>query len=303
MSHPALDVNDASPMLRIRIDLAYDGGSFHGWAVQPGLDSVQGAVEAGLEMVIRRRVRTVVAGRTDAGVHAAHQVVHCDLTAQEWSDVSRYREGVTSESALVRRLNGVLRSHQGSIVIRGAMVAPPGFDARFSARGRAYRYRISDRLDTRDPLQRRFTHWHGTRLNLALMQAEADSLLGLHDFLSYCKPREGATTIRTLRRFDLHRDSSGVIHAELEADAFCHHMVRALVGSSMLVGEGKRGAGWMLTRLSERRRGPDVRLAPAQGLVLERIDYPKSADDIAAQAHRARARRTAPVSDANEPRP
>lgn len=279
-------------LVRIRIDLAYDGGAYHGWAIQPGLDSVQGAVEAGLEMVIRRPVRTVVAGRTDAGVHAAHQVIHCDLTPQEWTHVSRQRPGVTSEDALVRRLNGVLRSQEGSVVIRRAVVAPDGFDARFSARGRSYRYRIADQLDSRDPLQRRFTHWHGTELSLSLMQAEADSMLGLHDFLSFCKPREGATTIRSLRRFDLHRDRLGVIHAELEADAFCHNMVRALVGSSMLVGEGKRPAGWMFERLSEQRRGSDVRLAPAHGLVLERIDYPESAEGLAAQALRARARRT-----------
>lgn len=291
MPETVQDTNTAEPMKRIRIDLAYDGGSFHGWAVQPGLASVQGVVEDGLAMVIRRDVRTTVAGRTDAGVHAAHQVIHCDLTEQEWEAVSRQREGVKPEDALVRRLNGVLRSQEGSVVIRSAAVAPAGFDARFSAGGRTYRYRISDRLETRDPLQRRYTHWHGTPLSVPLMQAEADSMLGLHDFLSYCKPREGATTIRTLRRFDLYRDPAGVIHAELEADAFCHNMVRALVGSAMLVGEGKRPAGWMEQRRQEQRRGPDVRLAPARGLVLERIDYPETAEELAVQAQRTRARR------------
>ncbi|MGO1181873.1 MAG: tRNA pseudouridine(38-40) synthase TruA [Micrococcaceae bacterium] len=300
MSETVNDQIASEPMMRIRIDLAYDGESFHGWAVQPGLASVQGAVEAGLQMVIRRSIRTTVAGRTDAGVHAAHQVIHCDLTPEEWNAVSRQREGVEPEDALVRRLNGVLRAQEGSIVIRSAAVAPVGFDARFSAGGRAYRYRISDRLDTRDPLQRRFTHWHGTPLSLALMQAEADSMLGLHDFLSYCKPREGATTIRTLRRFDLYRDALGVIHAELEADAFCHNMVRALVGSAMLVGEGKRPPGWMEQRRAEQRRGPDVRLAPARGLVLERIDYPETAEELAEQARRTRARRSVSMGAVDE---
>lgn len=290
----ALTVDDdtvVDPALtRVRVDLAYDGASYHGWARQPGLPSVQEALEDGLEKIIRRRVRTIVAGRTDAGVHAAHQVVHFDLTEEEWFSITRGRVGLAPESSLVRRLNGVLQAEQGAILVRAAQRAPRGFDARFSALSRQYRYMISDRLSTRDPLRRVFTHWHGTTLDADLMNSEAQSVLGLHDYLSFCKPREGATTIRTLQDFDVVRERDETITAYLQADAFCHNMVRALVGSSMLVGEGKREPGWLARRMRKQERGSDVRLAPAHGLVLEHVEYPGD-DEMSHRAERTRAKR------------
>ena len=175
--------------VRVRLDLAYDGGTFHGWARQPGLDSVQGALEDGLERILRRPVRTVVAGRTDAGVHARGQVVHLDLTETEWAGLTRGRPGLEPATSLTRRLGGVLSGWGGAVVVHGAGRAPAGFDARFSALWREYEYRIDDAPAARDPRTRGFTHWHGAALDDRLMALEADAVLGLHDFLSFCRPR------------------------------------------------------------------------------------------------------------------
>lgn len=282
-------------LVRVRLDLAYDGTDYKGWATQPGLPTVQGALEAALAMIIRRPVRTVVAGRTDAGVHARGQVVHFDLTAAEWSAVTRHREGLEPESTLVRRLSGALSREQGALVIQRASLAPEGFDARFSALWRSYRYAISDSAEARDPLNRRFTYWHKTPLDVELMNAEARSVLGLHDFLTYCKPRDGATTIRELQDFGFTRDATtGLITAHLQADAFCHNMVRALVAATVQVGEGRHPTGWVAGRLEAMVRDAQTRLAPPHALVLEHVEYPDPGSDPAALAARAagtRARR------------
>ena len=224
--------------VRVRLDLAYDGGAFHGWARQPGLDSVQGALEDGLERILRRPVRTVVAGRTDAGVHARGQVVHLDLTETEWAGLTRGRPGLEPATSLTRRLGGVLSGWGGAVVVHGARRAPAGFDARFSALWREYEYRIDDAPAARDPRTRGFTHWHGAALDDRLMALEADAVLGLHDFLSFCRPRAGATTIREVQHLEVRRDEDGVVRVRIRADAFCHNMVRAIVGALLQVGEG-----------------------------------------------------------------
>jgi tRNA pseudouridine38-40 synthase len=293
-------------LVRVRLDLAYDGTDYNGWATQPGLPTVQGALEEGLAMIIRRPVRTVVAGRTDSGVHARGQVVHFDLTETEWQGVTRQRDGLDPASTLVRRLGGALGREHGALVIRKAALAPDGFDARFSALWRSYRYAISDSTETRDPLNRRFTYWHKNLLDADLMDAEAKSVLGLHDFLTFCRPREGATTIRELQEFSFTRDpESGLITAALQADAFCHNMVRALVAAIIQVGEGKYPPGWIAERLEAMVRDSQTRLAPPHALVLEHVEYPDAGTDPAALASRAegtRAKRQARQTATGEER-
>ena len=290
---PAAPVLEGGGFLRIRLDLAYDGGSFSGWAVQPGRRTVQGTLEAALELVVRRPVRVTVAGRTDAGVHARGQVVHLDLTEPEWLGLNRGAE-LDPAVALLRRLRGALSRElgdlTGSIVVHEAVIAPEGFDARFSALWRRYSYRIADGLERWDPLSRYDTLWHKTPLDVDLLNAGAAQLLGLHNFLSYCKPREGATTIRELQRFEFTRGADGVIVAAVQADAFCHNMVRALVGSALYVGEGQERPEWLHERLLAKKRDARSVLAAPHPLVLEEVAYPSDAE-LLARAERTRALR------------
>ena len=278
--------------VRVRLDLAYDGGAFHGWARQPGLDSVQGALEDGLERILRRPVRTVVAGRTDAGVHARGQVVHLDLTETEWAGLTRGRPGLEPATSLIRRLGGVLSGWGGAVVVHGARRAPAGFDARFSALWREYEYRIDDAPAARDPRTRGFTHWHGAALDDRLMALEADAVLGLHDFLSFCRPRAGATTIREVQHLEVRRDEDGVVRVRIRADAFCHNMVRAIVGALLQVGERAREPGWLAHRVARPARDSEVRLAPPGGLTLLAVGYPDEAAELRRRAEGTRAKRT-----------
>lgn len=281
-------------LLRVRLDLAYDGTDFHGWASQPGLPTVQGALEEGLERILRRPARTVVAGRTDAGVHARGQVAHLDLTAGEWEALSRGQGDEAGCTALVRRLTAVLKPWRGALTVSGASRPAPGFDARFSALWRRYSYTISDAPGTRDPLNRRSTLWHGAALDVEAMDAAAQSVLGLQEFLSFCKPRDGATTVRELQEFRIRRDPAGLVRAHLRADAFCHHMVRSLVAAALLVGEGREPVEWMRRRLLEQSREGQPALAAPHALVLEEVAYPDDDASPGASAQRAegtRARR------------
>lgn len=283
--------------MRVRLDLAYDGNAYRGWAHQPGQVTVEGTLRAALATIIRREVPVVVAGRTDAGVHARGQVVHLDLTAGEWDSVARGR-AIASETAMLQRLNGVLGQEDGAVVVHQVHQVNADFDARFSALSRTYTYRIADRPDLRDPLRRHDTAWVTPsrkfqptgQLDVRLMDAEATSVLGLHDFGSFCRPREHATSIRHLTEFSISRGADGAITALITADAFCHHMVRALIGACLDVGEGRRQPGWLMARLSEPAWDERVRLAPPQGLVLERVDYPAE-DQLAVRAEQTRARR------------
>ncbi|WP_022871746.1 tRNA pseudouridine(38-40) synthase TruA [Nesterenkonia alba] len=276
-------------MPRIRLDLAYDGNAYKGWAHQPGLRTVEGALREALVTIIRREVPVVVAGRTDAGVHARGQVVHLDLETAEWQRLARDRQ-LTAAEAMARRLNAVLANEAGAVVVYRAAEVPETFDARFSALSRTYTYRIADQRELWDPLRRHHTAWLRTRLDETLMHTEAITATGLRDFGSFCRPREHSTTIRELLAFDITRGDDGVITAALTADAFCHHMVRALIGACIDVGSGRRAPGWVTTRLADPQWDERVRLAPPQGLVLERVDYP-APDQLASRAAQTRAMR------------
>lgn len=291
--------------LRVRIDIAYDGGPFSGWAVQPGLPTVQGTVEAGLELLFRRRVRLTVAGRTDAGVHARGQVTHIDLEPGEWFAVSRGRD-IDPSLALKRRLQATVNRYlpPGSaaraayatnpaspVVVRAVSLAPVGFDARFSALWRRYSYRIADRSQLQDPLHRSTVLWHSEVLDERLLNEGAAPLLGLQDFFAFSKPREGATTVRELQRFEFEREADGILRATVQADAFCHNMVRALMGSALRVGSGEEPPEWLGERLRSRRKDARSVLAPAHPLVLEEVRYPDDDAELALRAQLTRARR------------
>ncbi|MGK3953969.1 tRNA pseudouridine(38-40) synthase TruA [Microbacterium sp. I2] len=282
--------------MRIRLDIAYDGTHFRGWARQPGLRTVQETLESALGRVLGGDPRLVVAGRTDAGVHASGQVAHVDLDeAQDARLLARRpRAGETSPpedrvTALAARMTGVVGAYSDVAVTR-SVEAAPGFDARFSAVWRRYEYRIADTVTGYDPLERHRTTSVRASLDHEAMDAAARALIGLHDFAAYCKPREEATTIRTLLEFDWHRDDAGVLVANVKADAFCHSMVRALVGACVAVGEGRLDAEDVVDIRDARDRVPDVKVLAARGLTLTEVGYP--ADELLAQrAEQTRARR------------
>jgi tRNA pseudouridine38-40 synthase len=237
--------------------------------------------------------RLTVAGRTDAGVHARGQVAHADLPLRAWAEAARQRgkeppaaAGIDELAArrLLRRLAGALPP---DVRVRGLGPAPDGFDARFSALWRRYSYRVSDDAATADPLRRHDTLWHPRPLDLDAMNAAAAELTGEHDFAAFCRRREGATTIRALRWLDWRRDDDGIAVARVIADAFCHNMVRSLVGALLPVGEGARPVTWPAAVLSAGIRDPAVRVAPSHPLCLEEVRYPDDTD-LAARARQTR---------------
>lgn len=276
--------------MRLRIDLAYDGSGFHGWARQPGLRTVQGELESALATIWRvPSVDVTCAGRTDTGVHARGQVVHVEAPelATRMTETGDSRNE-TGDSRLVRRLNGVL---EADVRVRGVRVAAAGFDARFSALWRRYAYRIADRPETVDPLRRGHVLAWGRPLDEDRMNQAAALLLGEHDFASFCKKREGATTVRSLIDLGWARQPDGILVATVRADAFCHNMVRALVGCMIAVGEGRREPSWAADVLAARRRDSGVTVVHAHGLTLEEVGYPED-HELAAQAERSRVVRT-----------
>ncbi|HQR27501.1 MAG TPA: tRNA pseudouridine(38-40) synthase TruA [Nocardioides sp.] len=282
--------------MRIRIDLAYDGADFHGWARQPGLRTVQGALEAALVTVLRvPEVAVTCAGRTDTGVHARGQVVHADVT-DEVLAASAGRSADPPPAALARRLNGILPP---DVRVHRVAPAPAGFDARFGATWRRYAYRVADRPEAVDPLTRGHVLAWPRPLDLGPMNAAAEHLVGEHDFAAFCKQRAGASTVRELRELGWSRSSSGVLGARVVADAFCHHMVRSLVGCLVVVGEGRRPPSWAGEVLAAGVRDPAVPVVPAHGLTLEEVGYPAD-DALAAQADRTR-RVRGPVPQENRP--
>ncbi len=207
--------------------------------------------------------RLTVAGRTDAGVHAHGQVAHCDVPAAAWA-----AQGDAARRRLARALPPDIR-------VTAAGLAPPGFDARFSALWRRYAYRICDDPARADPLRRHDTLWNSRPLDLGAMNEAAALLLGEHDFAAFCRRREGATTVRALRRLEWARDPAGTAVGTVVADAFCHNMVRALVGALLPVGEGSRAPAWPAKVLAAAVRDPGVRVVPPHGLSLEEIRYPE----------------------------
>ena len=275
--------------MRLRLDLAYDGTDFHGWADQPGLRTVQGLLEAALAQVLRVEVvRVTCAGRTDTGVHARGQVVHLDVEP-DVVEAAAGRSTAPATEALLQRLNGIL---PGDVRVRALTEAPDGFDARFSALWRRYAYRIADEPRLVDPLVRRTVLAWPHRLDVEAMEEGAAPLLGKHDFAAFCKKREGATTIRTLLGLSVDRDADGLLVATVRADAFCHHMVRSLVGALIAVGERRQGPAWVAQMVGTKARDPRAIVAPAHGLTLEEVGYPDEAE-LAARAVTTRRVRTA----------
>jgi tRNA pseudouridine38-40 synthase len=261
--------------------VAYDGTDFAGWAAQPGQRTVAGELERWTTTVLRLDVPAtlVCAGRTDAGVHARGQVAHLDVP----TDLG------TEPDELARRLARVLPP---DLVVSSVRLAPPGFDARFAAVWRRYVYRLADAATVRDPLLRGFVTDVASTLDLDRLAAVAPDLLGLHEFAAFCRRREGATTIRTL--LDLRAERvpagplAGVVEVTVRADAFCHSMVRSLVGALVAVAEGRRDAAWLAGLLDASARDSSVPVLPARGLTLEEVGYPAD-DALAARADEARA--------------
>lgn len=244
--------------------------------MQPGKRTVEDELSTALTLILRaaRPVRLVVAGRTDAGVHARGAVVHADVDPAGWARLPGRSARTPAQSALAR-LNGVLPK---DIVIHSVSVAPEGFNARFSAIQRRYLYRICDQPETLDPLRRDDTLVHRHPLDVAAMQVAAQQLLGLRDFAAFARKRDGATTIRTLLEFSWVRAGDGVLEARVVADAFCRSMVRALVGAVIPVGEGRRPVDWPAHVLDAGRRHPAVVVMPAHGLSLEEVVYPPDSE-------------------------
>jgi tRNA pseudouridine38-40 synthase len=269
--------------VRLRIDLAYDGSAFHGWARQHGLRTVQGDLEQALDTVLRATGTSVtVAGRTDSGVHARGQVAHVDVDPDALVAAAG-RSPESAEDALVRRLNGVLDQ---DVRIHTVARAADGFDARFSALWRRYAYRVADQAPAVDPLTRGHVLAWPRPLDEDAMNAAAGLLVGEHDFAAFCRKREGATTTRTLLDLGWTR-AGGLLVADVRADAFCHNMVRALVGCMLSVGEGRHQPEWARAVLTARVRDPAVTVARAHGLTLEEVRYPPD-DELAQRAHASR---------------
>ncbi len=305
-------------MVRLRLDLAYDGGAFYGWAKQPTLRTVQGELEQALHTILRvpaddpdEPLRLTVAGRTDTGVHALHQVCHLDV-GEATLDRCVGHMGVPAPEALFRRLS---RMVPDDIAIHAVSVAPEGFDARFSALERTYVYRICDDARLVDPRMRGFVLALDDRLDLDAMNAAAAMTIGLHDFGSFATPNPGGTTIREVKRahwsripvsplvpgasggagtaggYTVPAAESGLVCFTIVADAFARNMVRSLVNACVKVGQGRKDLNWfaekMATPLREGSTGP---IAP-QGLTLEHVAYPPD-DHLAARAEAIRAKRT-----------
>ncbi|MGH3982199.1 MAG: tRNA pseudouridine(38-40) synthase TruA [Pseudonocardiaceae bacterium] len=258
------------------MDISYDGSGFSGWAHQPGRRTVQGVLENVLATVARIQATLTVAGRTDAGVHATGQVAHLDVPP-----------GVATPDELAHRLARLLPS---DVRVPAVRQVPRTFDARFSALRRHYRYRVCDAQWGVDPLRRHDTLAYHRRLDDAAMNAASRLLLGEHDFAAFCRRREGASTVRALQRLEWSRDEPDLLVAHVVADAFCHSMVRSLVGALLAVGDGRHPQDWPAGLLQYTARASGVTVAPAHGLTLVGVDYPDG-DQLAARAEQTRARR------------
>lgn len=247
-------------MVVVRIDLSYDGSGFHGFARQPGLRTIQGELEDALDRMLGWRPETTGAGRTDRGVHARHQVV--TFVTGDPGDLER----------LTRGLRGMLAPE---MAVQAVVAAPDGFDARFSPRWRAYRYFIDPR-PAPEPLRRAWV-WHLRRaLDVEAMQEVAAAFVGRHDFASFCRRRQGATTEREVLEAKW-SEEDGLVVFKVRARAFCHQMVRSLVGFSVDVGLGRVPAGSVTEVIAARDRSRVGTVAPPHGLVLWEVGFEESA--------------------------
>jgi tRNA pseudouridine38-40 synthase len=260
------------PLRRVALGVAYDGGSFHGFAAQPGQRTVAGSIASALGKIFGTEPRLVCAGRTDAGVHARSQVVHVDLP----TDVLERRYG-RPDGAFV--LDGLVRSlsHQlgPEIAVYRAVLAPPGFDARHSAIWRRYRYDI-DCSGRPDPVRAGSTWAIEEHLDLAAMRLGAYPLIGEHDFAAFCRQRDGeeGPIMRRVLDVGFRQDEESLIHFEIGATAFCHQMVRSIVGVLAAIGRGKARAPDVVAMLRSGSRQGAPTIAPAKGLTLISVGYP-----------------------------
>jgi tRNA pseudouridine38-40 synthase len=261
-------------LIRLRLDVAYDGTGFSGWAAQPTRRTVAGVLVETLGRVLGSGTATglTVAGRTDAGVHATGQVCHLDLPTDVWREISR---------SLLRRLARLLPA---DVRVRAMTEVPGDFDARFSATFRRYEYRVTDAPYGAEPLRRHEILAWPKPLDVDALNVAAAGLVGEHDFAAYCRRKEHATTLREVTRLDWRRDPDGVLVATVQADAFCQAMVRSLVGAMLVAGDGRRPVEWPGSLLTRRERSSEVTVAPAHGLTLVAVGYP---DDPAEYARRA----------------
>lgn len=240
----------------VRLDLAYDGSAFHGFARQPNVRTVQGELETALGQVLGGSYETTGAGRTDRGVHARHQVV--TFPVDETPDLGRLR----------RSLDGILG---GEVTVWSATEENDGFDARFSPAWRSYRYFIDPR-PAADPLTRAWV-WHlGRGLDLEAMQRAAAEYVGEHDFASFCRRRPGATTVREVLESGWAEEGPRLVYT-VKARAFCHQMVRSLVGLSVDVGLGRVAAESVADVVAARDRQTVGTVAPPHGLVLWEVGF------------------------------
>lgn len=270
---------------RYRIDLGYDGTDYWGFAKQKGYKTIQGELVKALTTIFGRSKEDFgmrVAGRTDAGVHATGQVIHIDLTQKQIKRLGR--------NSFYTSLNNLLPD---AVRVYSITEAPPGFDARYSASYRKYRYLIADRQVKKNPVLARSVLWIKHPLDDLNMQASALALIGLHDYASFCRPKEASTTIREVRSITVTRNkrAGGMIEIDLVADAFCHNMVRAIVGALIAAGEGKVGPDQVAATLARRSRVGSFKVQPPHGLTLIEVGYPPKSK-LAAQAEMARAMRS-----------
>jgi len=249
---------------RLRIDIAYDGTNFFGWGAQPDRRTLQDLVEEAISRISRTDTESIVAGRTDAGVHATGQVIHVDVPDAMF-------EGELNYIDFRYKLNRILDE---DVRIMNITDAPAGFHARFSALRRHYVYKILDNNDVITPLSRfDVASWYRP-LDAARMNEASKLVLGHHDFAAFCKFRQGSTTIRTLEKYEWRRDSDGLLVADVVADAFCYSMVRNLVGAVVCVADGRKDPSWMSELLANKERVSDSLVFPARGLTLVQVDYP-----------------------------
>jgi tRNA pseudouridine38-40 synthase len=276
-------------LLRLRLDVAYDGTDFSGWAAQPERRTVAGVLTEALERLFHEPAGLTVAGRTDAGVHATGQVCHVDVPEPAWLAAGTSRAaGADPGTVVVRRLAGML---PGDVRVQAVRVVPDGFDARFAALRRHYAYRVTDDPAGPAPLRRRDTLGWSRPLDPAAMNEAADRLLGEHDFAAFCRRKENATTVREVQRLAWVTEPDGVLVARVSADAFCQAMVRSLVGALLAVGDGRHPADWPATLLRRRERASEVTVAPAHGLTLVGVDYPADPADWPVRSTLTRRRR------------
>ena len=251
---------------RLRLDIAYDGTNFFGWATQPGHRTLQDLVEEAISRISQTNIDSIVAGRTDAGVHATGQVIHVDVPDAMFDRELTYLD-------LRYKLNRILDE---DVRIMNVSDAPEGFHARFSALRRYYSYKILDNNDVIAPLSRHdVASWYRP-LDAARMNEASKLLLGHHDFAAFCKFKVGGTTIRTLEKYEWHRSDEGLLVADVVADAFCYSMVRNLVGAVVCVADGRQSPAWIEQLLANKERVSDSLVFPARGLTLYQVDYPSN---------------------------